>query len=270
MWLLADEETERLGGGGEAESARHRGGRSESGLAVDTTDAAGFRIFPYGAVGPGKPGVFRAVDGPGVKGLVACLRRGAEVAPQFLANEPQKFVITRKGEIGNAHGRGILLSPRSARDDEREAAIPAGGDEERFQPRIINAVDDAIIAGSEEPVYGCFGKKGYLFVDNDVGVDEAQALGHSGHLGTSDMAVEGGELTVHVGHAYFVEIDQGQSTHAASSECFRRPRTDPADSDDCDVGVAQLRQGCGSIEPGDAGETVKIVGWQVVVQSAVP
>ncbi|MNV91530.1 hypothetical protein D3C71_1860330 [compost metagenome] len=85
-------------------------------------------------------------------------------------------------------------------------------------------------------------------------VDRPQALGHDLDLGSPDLPFEGMRLAVGVAHADIVQIEQGDLAHAAARQGLRRPRADPADTDDRHVGLTQPQQAIVTVQPGDSGK----------------
>ena len=99
-------------------------------------------------------------------------------------------------------------------------------------------------------------------MDNDLGIDQLESVGHGVDLEAPDVAIVSRELAVHIGDADLIKIDQGDVTDAAAGDCFRSPGADSTESDHRDVRVKQARQRSGSVESGDAGKPVEIFGWE--------
>ena len=107
-------------------------------------------------------------------------------------------------------------------------------------------------------------------MNDDLRIDEAETFRHGRDFMTSDLTIEGGELTIDVGDANLVEIDECDDPDAAAGESLGGPRTYSADADDRDVRLSQSREGRRAIKTGDSGKAVKIIGWQGFVQSNAP
>jgi len=84
------------------------------------------------------------------------------------------------------------------------------------------------------------------------------------------LAVKSGKLAVCVGHAYFVEVNQGDSPDSASGQGFGRPGTDPANAQDRDMRMSHFGEGVGSVKSGEPGEPVEIISWKGFGQIAAP
>ena len=251
-----------LGGGSKAEGAGDWCRCSEAGIAVEAQVTARFRFFADGAVGPGKPGVLGAEDSAKAERGLGVLGREVVVLSQFLANETEKAVVGGEGKIIGTDSGGVSLASGTSRYDEREFAITTSGDEERFLFHIINRIDDAVEVAAQNVVGIFFGEEGDLFMNDDLGIDQLESLGHGVNLETPDVSIVSRELAVHIGDADLIKIDQSDVTDTAAGDCFRSPGADSTDSDHRDVRVQQARERFGSVESGDAGKPVEIFGWE--------
>ena len=266
MWGKND--FDRFRRGGESESAGHGSGRTEAALAIETEMTARFGIFADASIRPRIARIFDAEDGADSEGFLNRFMRVAVVATQLLADESEKPVMGCEGEVVGAHGGGIALAAGSTRDDQREVAVAAGGDEKGFQRRVVNPIDDDVVSGVQQARGIRGGKERGHFDNFDLGMDEPESLREDGDFQPAEGPGEGGELAIAVRHADLVGIDEGDAADAASGKRLGRPRADPARADDRDMGAAESFESVGPVETAQTGKAVEKVVGKFLVQAA--
>lgn len=99
-------------------------------------------------------------------------------------------------------------------------------------------------------------------MDTDIGlgVDTPQAFGHGIGFGAAILAGQGMELSVGIGNADVVHINQRQGANAGASQGFRCPRADTAQANNGNMGVTEALQGPAAIQSLDTAKAeVEIV-----------
>src|SRR5690606_40415556 len=91
-------------------------------------------------------------------------------------------------------------------------------------------------------------------------VDRPQALGHDLDLGPPHLPFQCVGLAVGVTDADIVQVEQGDLTHAATGQCFGRPRAHHAYTDHGHCGLALALQPGGPATPGTASDPHNLHG----------
>ncbi|MNI64461.1 hypothetical protein D3C73_1199050 [compost metagenome] len=89
-----------------------------------------------------------------------------------------------------------------------------------------------------------------------VGVDGADALGHDFCLEAADRALHGVDLTIGVGDADVIHVDQGDLVDAGTGQRLGRPGANPAYSHHADLGLAEGAKCTLTIKTGNAPESL--------------
>ena len=154
-----------------------------------------------------------------------------------------------------------MFSASSSGDDEGDVLFSTSVDEKGFLFHIVDGVDDSGEPGREKSFGGVLGEEGEFLLNFEVGIDEAKSVSDCFDFESADLSVEGGELSVDVGDADFVEVDECDFCDTGAGKCFGGPRADASDSDDGEVSGADTVEGFLPVEAGNSGEAVEVVLW---------
>ncbi|MNR49187.1 hypothetical protein D3C85_1685270 [compost metagenome] len=89
-----------------------------------------------------------------------------------------------------------------------------------------------------------------------IGVDGTNALGHDFCLEAADRALHGVDLTIGVGDADVIHVDQGDLVDAGTGQRLGCPGADPADPHHADLGLAEGTKSALTIKTGNAPESL--------------
>jgi hypothetical protein len=162
----------------------------------------------------------------------------AQLAPHLL----QQPIMAREGQITNLDGQRILAATCPAGRNDWDVPLFAPGNQQRFSRRTVDRVQNIV-----EPSFqnlGCIGfqKKAMNSMDLAVWIDRPHPPLQYLHLRLAQLAVQGVELPIDVADANVIQIDQRQATNAGTSQRLDGPRTNSAQANDTDMGLAYSPQ----------------------------
>ncbi len=166
------------------------------------------------------------------------------VVAQGAAQLVQQRILAAEGQVRHPDARRITPAARAATGHCEDVATAAFGQQQRLVPGAVDGVDHRVKALRKDLRSRGFIEK--LRHDTNVPgrVNGTRAIGHGLGLLAADLPVHGVELTVHIGQADFVEIHQGEVSHAWASQGFDGPRPDASDANHRDAGFEEtLKRG---------------------------
>ena len=161
------------------------------------------------------------------------------VLTKLLADPPKQAVVRAHRQITHGDLRGIDLATGATDGDQRDAFVAATHNQQALVFDRVDGVHDEVKPATQDVIGGRRGEELAERLDLAVRVHGLDPRGHRADLGLAHHAIDGVDLTVCVGDADVVHIDEGQSTDARARQGLRGPRAHAADADDADMGVRE-------------------------------
>lgn len=164
------------------------------------------------------------------------------------------------GEVVDFDLRGILSAAGSSTGDHGNFVIPAGGEEMNFGAGGIDGVEDDVGFFLQQNFV-----RGALAVERlpdnyfDFRVDGAKAIGEDGGFGFADGLGDSVDLTVDIGNAEIIEVDEGEISNSRTCQGLSDPGTHTAETDNHGVAVGEILKDSLAVESADSSETIEVV-----------
>lgn len=174
------------------------------------------------------------------------------------------------GEIVLLDLEWIAFAAGAAAGDDGNFPGMAAGEEEDFGRNDVDGIHDGVVGLFEESVCISLGEEFTDLPDFGGRVDGAEAFCHDRHFGSSKIFRGGVDLSVGVGDAEVVEVDEGEVADARAGEGLGGPGPDAADAYDRDASFVDPFGGGLAVEATDASETWGDVvhGQQGIIRQA--
>ena len=91
-------------------------------------------------------------------------------------------------------------------------SVTAIGNQSTFVGCVVDRIDDLVIAGGQDRLSRARGEEDLAGIDSTVGMDSLYPFAHHIHFGLADGPLQGVDLTIEIGQANFVEIDQSDGS----------------------------------------------------------
>ena len=143
-------------------------------------------------------------------------------------------------DISHLKAGGVHLVTCAHGADDGGARLLAFHHQRQLAGNGVDGVHHIVVLGKIEIVLRLRAKEAPVGGHLDVGVDIVDALFRYIHLILPYRAAGGDDLTVEVGQADLIVIDQIQCAHAAACQCLHRIAAHAADAKHCHPGVVQL------------------------------
>ena len=150
---------------------------------------------------------------------------------QFAAHDFCQRINAGLIDIRNAEQRRIQFIPRTHRAHDRYPGFLALHDQFDLRCDSIDSIDDIIVLIKRE-IRSVFRKeKACVRIHFRIRIDVQNTLFHDVGLISSNGFTGGNDLTVYIGLADFIVIDQIQSTYTTSGQCFTYISADTANTE---------------------------------------
>ena len=137
------------------------------------------------------------------------------------------------GEVVDLDLRGIPPSAGSSTGDDLDFVIAASGKEMDFGSGRIDGVEDDVgLFSQKDFVRGAFAVEGLPNNDLYFRIDCTESVGEDGGFGFANGFGDGMDLSVHVGDAKVIEIDEGEFSDSRSCQSLADPGADTSEPND--------------------------------------
>ncbi len=162
------------------------------------------------------------------------------VALEAVAQSTRQGVALHLPELGHLDAGGVKLEGSTHRREETRLGLCGQQDEQCLVLQRVDGIDDIVVLVEVETVGGLFGKDLLKGSDLCRGVDSKESILERLHLDLTDGLGSSHQLTVDIGDAHAVGIDNGELTNARAHQTLGTPRTDAshAKEDDTFLGNA--------------------------------
>ena len=148
------------------------------------------------------------------------------VALESVAQSTRQGVALHLPELGHLDAGGVELEGSTHRRVETRLGLRGKEDEQCLVLQRVDGIDDIVVLVEVERVGGLFGKDLLKGSNLGRGVDGQESILECLHLDLTYGLGGGHQLTVDVGDAHAVGIDDGELADARAHQTLGTPRTD--------------------------------------------
>jgi hypothetical protein len=184
--------------------------------------------FAVGRLGEG-------LMGPNAGNIKKTFARKTKILAESFPDEHHERVVARRGEVGHLNARAIKATCATAYGDHAQSAATGFIDQTTLWRKCIDGINDDAIKTFEDFGWIIAGEEARVLGDLNLRVNGAGTIGHDSGFVESVVPRDGVQLTIRIGDADRVAIDEGEVADAGASEGFDRPRSYATQADDHEV-----------------------------------
>ena len=248
--LFYEEQLDGSVGGDEAEGPSDVSGSAVATGAIKLEVTSLLPGFADRAVGLGEHGGLGGED-RGDPPFLAGVAGKVEFLTQLLPHPLQEGIPVGPGQIHTFHLRGIAPPSGRTYSHHLQPPLPAFGQQQAFLRNGIDTIHDHIRSCIQKFPTVLLGKEPQVGLHVCPGRKTVDPLGHGLDLHPPHRGIRCMDLTVHIGHANLIQIDEVQMPDSGTGKGLRRPAPNPSNSN---------HHHPASLQPGQSGPAQQAFG----------